>query len=134
MHRAKKKKEEELTRKQRPRRGDETAATRTPRTQKNSKSAASNNKTYTSVVVAQTKILSFHTGEIPEFTKQCLQQGHGWIQPIKARPWAFTLKLATLYSRSTFKNAVHMCCHPLAKAVAANLQHPTHMSNVYCKS
>jgi hypothetical protein len=59
-----------------------------------------------------------------EFVKQCLQQVHCQVQLMMARHLAFTLEISTMYSRSTIKNAVHKCCHPLAKATAARYQSP----------
>jgi hypothetical protein len=60
-----------------------------------SKAMPSRRKQCINVVVARSKILDFHPGE--SLTSQkCLQQGHCQVQPMKARPRAFTLEIATL--------------------------------------
>ena len=50
---------------------------------------------------------------------------------MKAIPWDFTLEIETRYSRSTTKNAIHMCCYPrLPRLLLQVAKHPTHMKNM----
>jgi hypothetical protein len=56
--------------------------------------------------------LRFLSWRKSKFPKQCLLQGHCQVQPMKARPWGFTLEIEAPYSRRTTKKAFQLCCHP----------------------
>ena len=56
--------------------------------------------------------LKFSPRRKSELSKQYLQQGNCQAQPIKVRPYIFTLKVMTRHPRSTAKNEILLCYRP----------------------
>jgi hypothetical protein len=101
-----------------------------------SKSNASKKETIYKRCCCPIEDLGFSPWIKSNFTKQCLQQDHYQVQPMEARPWTFTLEIATRYSKSTTKNkcSPHMCFHPLLPRLLLQvIKHPTQRKNM-CKS
>jgi hypothetical protein len=93
------KKEEELQEKEKPRYSDKilvVVALTPPRQHQKSnifKSDASKKETVHKRCRRPIIDLRFSLEEKFALTKQCLQQGHCQAQPIKVRPWIFTLQV-----------------------------------------
>jgi hypothetical protein len=95
------------------------------------KATPSRRKQCTGVVIVRSKILDFHPRERLCSQKQCLQQGHCHVQPIKAKPWVLTMEITTRYSRSIANKEVLKCCYPhLWRLLLQDMYHQARM-NLY---